>query len=73
MRKACLWVFWLVGIAICAGMVFGGLGYSVRARFLNPDLSETRLFMQCWWAYALVIIGCFWGSAFLSVKPWGKH
>lgn len=73
MRKGCFWVFWLVGTAICASMILGGLGYSIRERFLNPDLSETRLFMKCWWAYALAVIGCFCGRPFLSEKPFGKH
>jgi Trk-type K+ transport system membrane component len=73
MRKGCFWIFWIGGMLVCAAMVLGGLGYSIWARVINPDLSETRLFVQCWWAYALMIVGCFWGTAFLGEKPWEKR
>jgi hypothetical protein len=67
-----LWAFWGIGLLFCAATVLVGLGYSIRARILNPDLSETRLFVKCWLAYLLMIVGGLSSMVFLNDKPLDK-
>jgi hypothetical protein len=71
MRKAVFWVVWIFYVALCSGLILFGLGYHLFVRFSNPELTETQLFIRCWWAYLMMLVGALWGSAFISEeKPW---
>lgn len=71
-RKGYSWL-WILGMAMSVGSAAIGLLCTVFARIQEPDLSETRLFIRCWWAYGLILFGCFSAWALLLDSPKGRQ
>lgn len=65
-KLAVFWCFMLVAVA--PGMF--GFALSMKARFENPDMTETRLFMKCWAAYLAQVVSAFWGVGLWAERPW---